>query len=271
MDPRIRTLPALLAASVMLLPCAASAQITDQWTFGAQLYAYIPSLDGQANFPASGNTPSVSVNADTLLENLNFVFFGSLEAKKGRWGGFTDLMYVNVGDNKSGIRDFTVGGSQLPATASASVNYDLKGWVWTLAAEYIAWSQPGGNMDVFAGARMIDLEQKINWGLEGNIGGIPTAGRTGDSSVGRTNWDAIVGVKGRLRFGEDNRWFVPYYLDVGTGNSDLTWQAMGGFGYSWKSIDAYVAYRQLDYDFGEGKPFTDLSLSGPLIAVVFRW
>jgi hypothetical protein len=36
------------------------------------------------------------------------------------------------------------------------------------------------------------------------------------------NWDAIVGLKGRATFGEEHRWFVPYYLDVGTGESSLT-------------------------------------------------
>ena len=211
------------------------------------------------------------MDADKLLENLNFVFFGSLEAKKGRWGTFTDLMYVNVGDNKSGIHDFVVGGTPIPGTASASVNYDLKAWVWTIAGEYVFVSQPGASMDLFAGARMLDLEQKIDWGIEGNIGGIPIAGRTGARSTGDTNWDFVIGAKGRLRFGADNRWFVPYYLDVGTGQSDFTWQAMGGLGYAWQSIDFFVAYRHLDYDLGDSKPFSDLSLSGPVIAVAFRW
>ena len=272
MHRQLNSLPvAIVAATTVLMPLAASAQVSDPWQFGAQIYAYLPSLQGTANFPGSGSTSSISVDADTLLENLNFVFFGSFEAKKGRWGAFTDLMYVNVGDNKSGIHDFTVGGTPIPGTASASVNYDLKGWIWTIAAEYVAVAQPGATMDVFAGARMLDLEQEINWGLAGDIGGIPGSGRSGASSVGRTNWDGIVGIKGRWRFGDDFRWFVPYYVDVGTGDSDLTWQAMAGLGYSWKSVDVFAAWRYLDYDLGEGKPFTTLSFNGPLVAVAFRW
>ena len=77
MDKRFRPLPALLAASLLLAPCTAFAQVTNQWQFGAQLYAFLPALEGTANFPASDTTPSVSVDADTLLENLNFVFFGN--------------------------------------------------------------------------------------------------------------------------------------------------------------------------------------------------
>ncbi len=78
-------------------------------------------------------------------------------------------------------------------------------------------------------------------------------------------------MKGRLHFGAENRWFIPCYLDIGTGNSDLTWQAMAGVGYSWKSIDAVVPWRHLDYDMGSDTPFQDLSMSGPQLAVVFRW
>ena len=208
---------------------------------------------------------------DRIVDNIKFVFMGSLEAKKGRWGAFTDLIYMDIGTGKSETRDFSVGGIQIPATATGDIDYDLKGTIWTIAGEYGVMAAPGASMDVFAGARMVDLEQTISWSLAGNIGSIPVSGRSGGSNVSRTNWDAIAGVKGRLHFGADRSWFVPYYLDVGAGDSDLTWQAMTGIGYSWKSVDVVAAWRYLDYDFGSGKPFTDINLNGPSLSVVFRW
>ncbi len=33
-------------------------------------------------------------------------------------------------------------------------------------------------------------------------------------------------------FGAGHAWSVPYYLDVGTGDSDLTWQGLLGLAYS---------------------------------------
>ena len=262
---------AMLVAASALMSTAASAQASDRWQFGAVIYGWFPSLDGTTNFPASGGSPSIEVDVDQILDNLKFVIMGSFEAKKGRWGGFTDLMYMDIGGNKSGTRDFSIGGIQIPASASGSLNLDLKGLIWTIAGEYAVVSQPGATTDVFVGARMVDLEQTIDWGLDGAIGGIPVASRTGGAKVSATNWDGIVGVKGRLHFGAENRWFIPYYLDIGTGNSDLTWQAMAGVGYSWKSIDAVLAWRHLDYDMGSDTPFQDLSMSGPQLAVVFRW
>jgi len=262
---------ATLVACAALAPATSLAQASDEWRFGAQIYGYFPSLEGKTNFPASGGSPSVEVDVDKLLSDLKFVFMGSFEAKKGRWGGFTDVMYLDVGSNRSGTRDLIIGGIPIPGTAEASVNYDLKGWIWTIAGEYALMAQPDATMDVFLGARMADLEQTIDWGLTGNIGGIPAAGRTGGSNVGRTNWDGIVGAKGRWYFTGDRRWFDPWYADIGTGDSDLTWQVMGGIGYAWNAVDVVLAYRYLDYDFGSGKPFTALSLGGPQLSVVFRW
>lgn len=49
-----------------------------------------------------------------------------------------------------------------------------------------------------------------------------------DLSQTERMYDAIVGVRGSYRFGDTGRWRVPYYADVGAGDSDLTWQAMTG-------------------------------------------
>jgi hypothetical protein len=271
MNSIMRASAAALCAAALALPAVAAAQGSDQWQFGAQIYGYFPSLSGSSNFPASSGTPAVNVNVDGFLDNLDFAFMGSLEARKGRWGAFTDLLYLDVGSNKSGSRDITIGGSEIPAGASASVNYNLKALVWTLAGEYTTYSTPTATMDVLFGARMADLEQDIDWGIDGSIAGIPTGGRTGTSNASRTQWDAIVGVKGRWYFSPDRQWFVPYYADIGAGDSDLTWQVMGGVGYSWKSVDVVGAWRYLKYDLGAGRPFEDLSLNGPSLSVVFRW
>jgi hypothetical protein len=266
-----RTTPkTLLALAALALPLTASAQFTDQWRFGGQLYAYFPTVSGSSNFQASSSTPSVNVGIDDLLE-LEFAFMGSLEVRKGRWGAFTDYMYLNVGSSRSGSSDFTIGGTPISGTASADFDYDLKGYAWTIAGTYGLTSAPTGHVDLLAGARRLDLEQKIRWQIGGNVAGIPVAGRSGEALSDRGNWDGIIGAKGRFRFGEQNRWFLPWYVDIGTGDSDFTWQAMGGLGYSWGWGDAVLAWRHIDYDFGNGRPFNDLTLTGPSVSLVFHW
>ncbi len=262
---------AILVAAAALEPGAVSAQASDPWQFGAQIYVFLPSIDGESNFPGSGSDPDASVDVSQIIEDLQFVFMGSLDASKGRWGAMTDVIYLDVGDEESGTRDLTIGGIEIPATASATAKYDLDGWIWMIAGKYAVVSRPATAMDVFAGTRVLEIEQSIGWELQGDIGEIPAAGRTGSSQLGRTNWDAIVGVKGRWCYRAENRWFVPYYLDVGAGESDFTWQTMAGLGYSWQWIDAFAAWRYLDYDIGDGRPLSSLSLNGPLVSLLFHW
>jgi hypothetical protein len=262
--------PAALCAAIAVAP-PASAQSTDTgWHFGAALHGYFPSLTGTSNFPASNGTPSVRLDVGDIID-LDFAFMGTFEARRGAWGMFTDVLYVDLGAGKSGARDFTLGGGALPAGASADVDYDLKGYAWTIAGTYRAAGTPDLIADVLVGARRLDLEQKLDWRLTGDIGGVPLPGRSGATSVERGGWDGIVGVKGRVNLGADRRWFVPYYVDVGAGDADLTWQAMAGLGYSWSWGDVFASWRHLDYDFSSGRPFKDMTLSGPSLSVLFRW
>lgn len=78
-------------------------------------------------------------------------------------------------------------------------------------------------------------------------------------------------MRGRARFGSDLRWFVPYYADIGTGNSDLTWQAIIGLGYSFGWGDVVAVWRYLDYDFESGKPMQSLTFNGVAVGVSFRF
>ena len=64
---------------------------------------------------------------------------------------------------------------------------------------------------------------------------------------------------------------MPYYLDLGTGNSQFTWQAVAGVGYSFSWGELFAAWRYIDYDFKSGKPIQSLSFNGPAIGVAFNW
>jgi hypothetical protein len=58
---------------------------------------------------------------------------------------------------------------------------------------------------------------------------------------------------------------------VGTGQSDLTWQAIGGLGYSFHWGDVIVAWRYLDYNMKSGSKIESINFNGPALGVAFRW
>jgi len=269
--PGTATVVATLFTLTAWLPASAAAQGVDGWQFDASLYLYLPSVGGETLFGQGGSGSEVRVDSSKLLDTLQKAFMGSLEARRGPWGVFTDFVYVDFGDAKSGTRDLTVGGVPLPADVSASVDFGLRGSAWTLAGVYRAVPDRTRAVDLFAGARLLDIKQTLSWQLSGNVGSIPTAGRGGDQQAEIRNWDAIVGVKGRLGLGAESKWFVPYYLDVGTGDSDLTWQAMAGIGYAFGGVEIVGTWRYLDYRMKSPKVVETLNFSGPAVAAVFHW
>ena len=81
------------------------------------------------------------------------------------------------------------------------------------------------------------------------------------------NWDAVVGLRGNTRFNE--KWYMSYYGDIGTGDSDLTWQAMAALFYHFKKAEVGVGYRYLDFDLNDFGPIDELKLKGPFLGVKF--
>ena len=267
-----RALTAAILAVAVLVPSSAVAEPRDdKWNFRLDLYAWLPSVGGTTTFPNASGGSDVSVDADDLLEDLNGVFMGGFAAQKGRWGAFTDLMYVDLSNGESSTRSVNFSRFDIPADASLSTNFDLSGWVWTAAGTYTVIQKPSYNLDVLAGFRYLQVDEKLNWNFSGNIGSVPLESRTNSASSDQDFWDAIVGVRGRASIGASKKWFVPYYLDIGTGESDFTWQVAAGVGYAFRPADLVVAYRYLDWDFGSDKALEDLNFSGPLVSVAFHW
>ncbi|HEX4387716.1 MAG TPA: hypothetical protein VH109_03720 [Steroidobacteraceae bacterium] len=70
-------------------------------------------------------------------------------------------------------------------------------------------------------------------------------------------------------FGDQHAWFVPYYVDLGTGQSEFTWQGITGLGYAFHWGEVIGVWRYLDYRFSSHS--SSLTLNGPAIGVAFRW
>jgi hypothetical protein len=261
---------ACILAAMASVP-AYAATSDGNWQWRATVYLWLPSIGGETSFPPSGGGPSVDVSADAILDSLNLAFMGALEARKGAWGVSTDLIYLDLGQDKKSTRNFQIGQAGLPVGVTGDLEFDMTGWLWTVAGSYALVEQDSFSLSVLGGARMLDLEEQLQWKLNGDIGPLPGVQRSGSASAKDTQWDAIVGVKGRLTFGVDRQWYVPYYLDVGAGESDLTWQAMAGLGYSFDSIDVTAAWRYLDYDLGDATPIKSIDFSGPALGVSFRF
>lgn len=267
---RGRSCVAVLLAGVMLLAPAAAHAEPDPPRFRAVVYAWLPAVGGQTTFPEAGGGSDVVIDASVLMDKLELTFMGMLSAEWGRWGVFADTLFLALGDSRTTTRGLSIGDTPLPADVSATTALDLDGWIWTLAGSYQLAARPRSTHQLFAGARIIDATQELDWQLTGNVGPLPPAERAGAVEVKLTGIDAIAGLRGEWRMGDD-RWFVPYHLDVGTGDSRLTWQAFAGIGRAFAWGEVTLAWRHLEYDLDANEQIADIEFSGPAIAAAFRW
>lgn len=130
----------------------------------------------------------------------------------------------------------------------------MQSWVVTPTAAYKVVQSDKWDLDLLAGARYLYLKTELLI----NALGVPS--QISDSGGA---WDGIVGAKGKMHLNEN--WFLPFYFDVGAGETELTWQALGGLGYKFSTFDLVVGYRYLEWEFADddkgGKIFNDFNLS----------
>jgi hypothetical protein len=252
----------------------------DKWTFGIQPYLWLPSLSGEISYsvpPGGGGSANVDVSSETLLDELNFAFMFTAEARKGRWAIVTDFITLDIGGDQSNVKsvDFSGPGGvvTVPVTVSGGAKVDIEGVLWSLAGSYTVARSETSSLDVLLGFRYFTIDITTDWNLSGTITDNVTGGtfaRSGSVKEGDDLWDAIIGVRGRIGLGS-GKWGIPYYLDVGTGSSAFTWQGAGGIGYRWSWIDLNLMYRYLYYEMEGGKLLQNLSFSGPALGVNFRF
>lgn len=262
---------AMTAWPLLLAPATADAQPIPPLQVSASVYGWFPDIGGQTRFTSSAGGGEFKVDVADLLRNLEFTFQGSVDIRRGPWGAIVDVIYMSVGQTRDDVRSGTIGGTGIPAGAAATTEFDMKSRIWTVAGYYRVVERPELAVDVVAGVRHLDVEQSLDWTVSGNVGAIPAPGRAGSARASLGYLDALVGVRVRAAASADGRWFLPAYADVGTGESDLTWQFMGGVGYAFDWGEAVAAWRHMEYRLPSDGAVTRLKFDGPMIGATFRW
>jgi hypothetical protein len=234
----------------LCLSTSASSQEADTWQHGLSIYGWYAGIDGAVRLPSGAGT-DIYVEASDILDNLEMVFMGGYTGRYNKWSFIADIVYMDVGNSAN----------KAIGPAAASMGLDIKSWVLHGGVGYEVVQSDKGNLAVIGGVRYLALDVDVTLGIQGT----PLAARSGSEGL----LDGIIGMRGQIKL--NDKWFLPYYADIGAGGSDLTWQLFGGVGYrfSWGYID--FGYRHLEYDLGDDKVMKDLKLSGPVLGVNFRF
>ncbi len=264
---RIAALLAVLASPPTLALAAQSSD--DGWHGRFTVYGYFPEIGASLKLP-NGADRTVSVDAGDLLDHLEIAFMGSLEVEKGPVGLFTDVLYMNVGGGRAMQRDLAAGGAPLPLGLRAKTHLDVEGFVWTLAGSYRVLTGSWISVDALGGARVVDLSGDLDLDVATTLGPLAGPKRSTSLDTHLSSLDGIVGVKGRVA-PAGSAWFAQYLLDVGAGESDLTWQAVAGLGYSLGWVEILATWKSIHFDLGSDAPIRDLRFDGPTIGVALPW
>jgi hypothetical protein len=193
-----------------------------------------------------GNTVrnnEIEVDFNDILDNLELAFMGTFKVRKGKWFMLTDVIYLDVANEKN-------------LAIGSELSVEMNSWIVTPAVGFNVADSEGFKFDILGGARYFYLKTDLRLGA-----------RAQDESG--SMWDGIIGIKGRIYLGESL--YIPYYGDIGAGDSDGSWQAYGGLGFSLANIDLELGYRHLEYSFDDRLIVEEINFSGPLAGIRFTF
>lgn len=272
---------ALLTASISTGAMAQGTAPAPGWSFDLAPYIWLPSVNAELRhqLPAGlGGSADVKADANDYLQQVDAAIAFAATLRNGRFALLTDVMYVSadVGSSRVSAVDIAgVGRNPISSSLSSASSSTLKTMLWTLAGSYTVASGDWGHTDVLAGFRYLGVEATSNYnvaltlyGPRGNAG--PSFGGAGRFSGREDIWNGIIGVHGRLNL-SNSGFFVPYYLDIGAGASNFTWQGFTGIGYQTGWAGVQLGWRYLSLNQGGNSLVQEMNMSGAYLAVNFRF
>ncbi len=267
-----RHLVALLLGTIAIAAAAPAGAAEDmfdgKWHFSVTPYLWLPIITGTVTYdnPAGGGgSISAEVDPSSYLTALDFAAMVTGEARKNKWLVFTDYMYIHFGGDESAVKSVAGPGGIVQVPININGSASLLTNVWTLAGGYSVVHESAGDLDVFAGTRLLNFSSTLSWNFAGPIGALAKSGSVSET---KNLWDGIIGAKGEARFGGSN-WFMPYYADIGAGSNNWTWQASLGAGYRFGWGDVVLTMRSLSYDANDNQ--LNLRMTGPALGASFRF
>lgn len=269
---------AVLATAVVGVAAPLSAvaeEAAEGWKFSLMPYVWLPTIKTDLNFgpvAASHLESEISLAPNEWLRDLKMAALVAGEARYGNWLVGTDFIYMRLGDTASTIKAKNFGPGPVQTLLKTDADSSLKTVIWSMVGGYSVVRDPAATVDLIAGFRYLWLEGSADWNLIAAVTGPNGNGillpRSGSVSKSQSVTTGIVGAKGRVKLGESN-WFVPFYADVGGGNSVTTWQAAAGIGYAYPWGDVRLDYRYMSFDQNGDKLIKELNMGGVALGVNF--
>jgi hypothetical protein len=255
-----------LFVSVALLAgfCApANAKEAEKWDWLFAPYLWGPSvqLDVTVN-----NDPVIAADASfqDLLDKTEIAGMFHFEGQCEHAGFLVDALYLDLGSDQT-----TTARPPLPGGTQTTIGVTIG--IYEAAGFY----RPGGKahgLDVIFGARMYDYRTRLQATFP------PPISTTTSRGTDKNLIDAFAGVRYLVPIGK--RWDFVGRADVGTGGSDLSWNAIASFGVRLGKTDLFnlrMGWRYMELDVtNDGGPLNlevenNMTLNGPILGFAMKF
>lgn len=219
------------------------ASYAEDWRFEITPYIWAPGLDTSLNV---GPNPPVD-DSTSILDILDGAFLIGGRASRDRWSVFGELNFLSLGNDIA------------PGIAVLDASWTLDGIMGSLSLGYAVYETARTRTEMFGGVR--------TWSLE-----FETEVLSRTASDTRSWTDPIIGA--RIETNISDRLALAGLVDVGGFGvgSDLQWEAIAEASWAMTdSVSLVGGYRYLDLDFDDGGLVLDIAMSGPFLAVTFRF
>jgi opacity protein-like surface antigen len=242
------------AAADLLAPEETTVVTESGWTFTLAPYLWAAGLQGDIG--VSDSLPEVNVDLSfmDILKHFDIGFMGAAEARYGRFGVLTDLLYLKV----SGDDDVNPEGP-----IDANIELTSKTLTSLGALEYRLIDEEGGTLDALAGVRVWWLDNEIDY--SGQV--INASADVSESWV-----DPTIGLRGRFNLSPEF-YFTGWGMIGGFGvSSKFAWDALGGLGYDVSdSVSLIAGYRGLGVDYRNDGFVFDVVMHGPILGLTWTF
>ena len=267
-DPRVKPTTAAISGWAFATD-APPADAGARWQFAVAPYLWLPTVSGTLRFTLPGGGADASSGPYSYLQNLRFALMLQGEARKGDWSVFGDSIYLNFGRHGSSVN--ATSGALGTRETQQDVQTSFAGTLVQLGGGRTVVRRAWGYVDAVAGIRYLGVKGTLDVAIAATVGS--RQGVSSNFHVGQMQniFDGFAGVRGRATITRDGAWYVPFYLDVGTGSAKFTWQALTGVAYATKRVDFGLLYRYLAF-YGSGDQLMQtLHFSGPSANVTFKF
>ncbi len=242
---------AVAATLACLHPATGQAQ---ELNGSATLYGWLPWIEMDVT-TRRGQSVSTSVDAENVIESLNFAVFAAGDLHYGRFGILQDFVYSDLGSSGT-----------LSGPLKSKVNVDINMFLSTTVLGYKAYEQDRWLVEPYAGARYVSLDTDVKI-----VGGGPR-GLERQASVDLNWWDPVIGVRGGAPITQ--KLSASGFADIGgfDAGSQFSWEIYAGVDYAFtERLSGIAGFRYLSISYDDNGAELDLDTYGPIIGATLRF